>query len=77
VSMATNSGAGLLGLFSYTSAGIAKSLRAAVYTKTRKSIAQARHAEGKWMAKKSINDGDEIERILAKFEALRTKKAKQ
>ncbi|KAH7349176.1 hypothetical protein BKA66DRAFT_447158 [Pyrenochaeta sp. MPI-SDFR-AT-0127] len=71
VSMATKSGAGMFGLFGYTGTGIAKSLRAAVYTKTRRSIAEARRAEGKWLAEKKKYDADETEKIVAKFVALR------
>ncbi|KAF2621128.1 glycosyltransferase family 1 protein [Macroventuria anomochaeta] len=73
VNLATKSGAGMFGLFGYTSAGIAKSLRTAVYTKIRKSITEARHAEGRWLAEKSAH-GDETEKIVAAFEALRKKK---
>jgi hypothetical protein len=74
VSMATKSGAGMFGLFGYTSAGIAKSLRTVIYTKTRKRIAEARHAEGKWLVEKSEYCVDETEKIVANFEALMKKK---
>jgi hypothetical protein len=73
VSLATKSGAGMFGLVGYTSAGIAKSLRTAVYTKTRRSIAEARHAEGRWLAAKSSYGADKIGKIFVSFEALRRK----
>ena len=73
VSLATKSGAGMFGLVGYTSAGIAKSLRTAVYTKTRRSIAEARHAEGRWLAETSSYGADEIGKIFIGFEALRRK----
>lgn len=74
VSMATKSGAGMFGLLGYTSAGIAKSLRVAVYTKTRKVIAEARHAEGRWLAGKSTYGAGESEKIIASYEALKKTK---
>jgi hypothetical protein len=74
VSMATKSGAGMFGLMGYTSAGIAMSLRTAVYTKTKKRIAEARHAEGMWLVEKSNYGVDETEKIAARFEALKNKK---
>lgn len=70
VSLATKSGAGMFGLFGYTSAGIAKSLKSAVYTKTRKSITEARHVEGKWLVENSQYSADESEKIVAHFKAL-------
>ncbi|KAK7177329.1 UDP-glucose,sterol transferase [Paraphaeosphaeria sporulosa] len=70
VSMATKSGAGMFGLFGYTSAGIAKSLRTAVFTSTRKEIAEARHAEAKWLVKSSKYSPDEIEKLITSFKAL-------
>ena len=74
VSMACKSSAGMLGLVGYTSAGIVKSLRTAVYTKTKRSIAEARHAEGRRLAEKSSYGAGEIEKIFAGFEALRSLK---
>ncbi|TID06557.1 Sterol 3-beta-glucosyltransferase UGT80A2 [Colletotrichum higginsianum] len=48
-SLVAKSGAGMFGLFAYPSAGIAKSLRSAVYSGTRKAIAKERHREGQWL----------------------------
>ena len=75
MSMATKSGAGMFGLLGYTSDGIAKSLRTAVYTKTRKRIAEARHAEARWLIEKCGYGADETKKISARFEALNKKKA--
>jgi hypothetical protein len=74
VSMTTKTGAGMFGLFGYTSAGIAKSLRTAVYTKTRKSIAEARHAEGKWLIAHCGYGEYDAASIISKFESLKKKK---
>jgi hypothetical protein len=49
MNLTTKTGAGMFGLMGDTSAGMAKSLRTAVYSKTRKSIATATHAEGEWL----------------------------
>lgn len=54
--LVTKSGAGMFGLMGYTSAGIAKSLRTAMYSKTRKTVAKARHEEGRWLLQKSSYD---------------------
>ncbi|KAH7138489.1 hypothetical protein B0J11DRAFT_16631 [Dendryphion nanum] len=71
VGLTTKTGAGMFGLFGYTSAGIAKSLRTAIYTKTRKRIAEARHTEGKWLMEKYEDGSAGTENILARFEGLR------
>lgn len=71
VSLTTKTGAGMFGLVGYTSAGIAKSLRTAVYSKTRKSIAAARHAEGRWLIEQGRYGAEEATSIASRFEALR------
>lgn len=71
VSLTTKTGAGMFGLMGYTSAGIAKSLRTAVYSKTRKSIAAARHAEGRWLIEQGRYGAKEAASIASRFEALR------
>ncbi|XPS77336.1 hypothetical protein M3J09_009362 [Ascochyta lentis] len=70
VNMTTKTGAGMLGLMGYTSAGIAKSLRTAVYATTRKSIVDARHAEGRWLIEQGRYGVEEIASITSRFEAL-------
>jgi hypothetical protein len=74
ISMTTKTGAGMFGLMGYTSAGIAKSLRTAVYTKTRKSIAEARHAEGRWLVEQGRYGAKEVAAITSRFETLKKKK---
>ncbi|KAH6879854.1 hypothetical protein B0T10DRAFT_540540 [Thelonectria olida] len=73
-SLAAKSGAGMFGLFAYPSAGIAKSLRSAVHSGTRKAIAKARHGEGQWLvncdAALDVDSGE----ILASFNRLRSLK---
>jgi hypothetical protein len=53
VNMTTKTGAGIFGLLGYTDAGIAKSLRTAIYTRTAKTIADARHVERRWLVEQS------------------------
>jgi hypothetical protein len=73
VGLTTKTGAGMFGLMGYTGAGIAKSLRTAVYSGTRKSIAAARHAEGRWLVEQGRYGAAEAASITSKFEALRKK----
>jgi hypothetical protein len=72
--MATKTGAGMFGLWGYTSAGIAKSLRTAVYSKTRKRITEARRTEGRWLMENSMHTPEETEQIAARILALRGKR---
>lgn len=67
--LATKSGAGMFGLFGYTAAGIAKGLRTAVYTKTRKIIFEARNTEGTWLIEKCNYGQGETEKLLASLQA--------
>lgn len=71
--MTTKTGAGMFGLFGYTASGIAKSLRTAVYTKTRERISNARHAEGRWLTEKCNYGPIEFEKLRASFEAQKKK----
>jgi hypothetical protein len=73
VSITTKTGAGMFGLMGYTSAGIAKSLRTAVYSKTRKGIAAARHAEGGWLIGQGRYGAKEAASVASRFDALRKK----
>lgn len=73
VGLTTKTGAGMFGLVGYTGAGIAKSLRTVVYSDTRKSIAAARHAEGRWLIEQGRYGAGETASITSRFEALRKK----
>ncbi|OHF01558.1 hypothetical protein CORC01_03048 [Colletotrichum orchidophilum] len=70
-SLVAKSGAGMFGLLAYPSAGIAKGLRSAMDTGTRKAIAEEKHAEGQWLvngnAVSEVNAGE----VLASFNRLR------
>ncbi|KAH6840590.1 hypothetical protein B0I37DRAFT_347054 [Chaetomium sp. MPI-CAGE-AT-0009] len=75
-SLVAKSGAGMFGLFAYPSAGIAKSLRAAVYTGTRKVLAKAKHAEGQWLLRKGLPPGFTGDELANRFRELREAKCK-
>ncbi|CAI7567852.1 unnamed protein product [Penicillium pancosmium] len=47
--MTSKAGCAMFGIVVYPSVGIAKSLRSAVYSRTRKRIVKARRAEGTWL----------------------------
>ncbi|KAE8157889.1 UDP-Glycosyltransferase/glycogen phosphorylase [Aspergillus tamarii] len=47
--MASKAGCAMFGVIVYPGAGIAKSLKSSVYSKTRKKIIKARHIEGTWL----------------------------
>lgn len=73
-SLVTKSGAGMFGLLAYPSAGIAKSLRSAVHSGTRKTIAVERLVEGQWLVKgqgHAVLQMDSKE-IIASFNRLRS-----
>lgn len=73
-SLVAKNGAGMFGLLAYPSAGIAKSLRSAVYSSTRKTVAKEKLVEGQWLMKGQAGhaaldlDSDEI---IASFYRLR------
>ncbi|KZL66861.1 UDP-glucose,sterol transferase [Colletotrichum tofieldiae] len=70
-SLVAKSGAGMFGLLAYPSAGIAKSLRSAVYTGTRKAIAEEKHAEGQWLVNGNAVSEVSAGEVLASFNRLR------
>ncbi|KAF3402070.1 Sterol 3-beta-glucosyltransferase UGT80B1 [Penicillium rolfsii] len=47
--MTTKAGCAMFGVLVYPGVGIAKSLKSAIYFRTKKSIVKARHAEGAWL----------------------------
>lgn len=49
VNMTSKAGCAMFGVLVYPGAGIAKSLKSAIYSRTRKSIVKARCDEGKWL----------------------------
>jgi hypothetical protein len=71
MSLVTKSGAGMFGVFAYPSAGISKSLRTAVHSSTRKSIAKERHEEGIWMMKNGKGTQLDWDEVVHRFERLK------
>lgn len=74
VNLTSKTGAGMFGLVGYTSAGITRSLRTAVYSGTRKCIFEARNAEGQWLVDQGNYGDEEAASITARFEVLKNKK---
>jgi hypothetical protein len=70
VNMTTKTGAGMFGLLGYTGAGIAKSLRTAIHTRTGRSIADARHVEGRWLVEQGRYSTAEADVILQRLKVL-------
>ncbi|KAK1973775.1 hypothetical protein LZ30DRAFT_787520 [Colletotrichum cereale] len=68
-SLVAKSSAGMFGLFAYPSAGIAKSLRSAVYSGTGKVIAKERLVEGQWLVSGDATPALDLDawEILASF----------
>ncbi|KAI9163417.1 Sterol 3-beta-glucosyltransferase UGT80B1 [Paramyrothecium foliicola] len=71
VSLTTKSGAAMFGVLAYPSAGISKSLRTAVHSGTRKTIANERHVEGKWLLGGGRYGEAELMEGVAAFDRLR------
>lgn len=75
-SLVAKSGAGMFGLLAYPSAGIAKSLRSAVRSGTRKTIEKERLVEGQWLMSGRGQGRAALEMdpeaILASFNRLRS-----
>jgi len=63
--MTSKAGCAMFGVLAYPSAGIAKGIKSATYSRTRKKIAKARHDEGTWLLEK--NRCTEINSVVATF----------
>ncbi|KAK1566121.1 uncharacterized protein LY79DRAFT_572661 [Colletotrichum navitas] len=70
-SLMAKSGAGMFGLVAYPSAGIAKSLRTAVYSGTRKEVAKEKLREGQWLVKSDAVLDVDRSQIITSFYRLR------
>ncbi|KAM0226576.1 hypothetical protein ACHAQD_000500 [Fusarium lateritium] len=74
VHLVTKSGSGIYGLVGYTSAGIAKSLRTAVHSSTRKGIAQECHKEGEWLLQNGAGAKVDSRDVVSNFVRLKSGK---
>ncbi|KAL1628580.1 hypothetical protein SLS56_005812 [Neofusicoccum ribis] len=70
VSMGAKAGAAMFGLMAYPSAGVAKSLSSMTRTRTRKKIAEARHAEGRWLIEQGELQSVSDAAVMGAFEVL-------
>jgi hypothetical protein len=70
VGLVSKSGAGMFGIFAYSAQGIAKSLRAATYTRSRKSIEAERAFEGQWLVLRQQMDQHEVDTLVEEFDVM-------
>ncbi|KAI9371602.1 UDP-Glycosyltransferase/glycogen phosphorylase [Aspergillus egyptiacus] len=63
--MASKAGCAMFGVFAYPSAGIARSLRTLIHSRTRKQIAEARHSEAMWLLGSNRHPG--TDKVVAAF----------
>jgi hypothetical protein len=70
VGLISKSGAGMTGLFAYSTQGIAKSLRTATHSRSRKSIEAERSFEGQWLVLRRQMDESEVNALVDAFDAM-------
>jgi len=65
VSLTGNTGAGMFGLFAYSSQGIATSIKSLAYRDVRKAVSTEQHREGMWMIENAVGlDADGVLRAM-------------
>ncbi|CAG8019211.1 unnamed protein product [Penicillium salamii] len=64
--MTSKAGCAMFGVMVYPSSGIAKTLKSAIYSGTKRSIVKARHAEGAWLL--DHENPTEIEFVVTSFQ---------
>lgn len=67
VNLTMKTGAGTLGLIAYPCQGVYKSIHAAMHTRARKLIEQAKLEEGEWLVENQLDNGVEVEDIVRRF----------
>jgi len=67
VNLTMKTGAGTLGLIAYPCQGVYKSIHAAMHTRARKAIEQAKLEEGEWLVENQLDNGVEVEDIVRRF----------
>jgi hypothetical protein len=70
VGLVSKSGAGMFGIFAYSAQGIAKSLRSATHSRSRKSIEAERAFEGQWLVLRYQMEQDEVDGLVKSFDAM-------
>lgn len=71
VGLMTKSGAGMFGMFAYPASGIAKSLRSATHTRSRKAVEAARRIEGDYILHRATLLGESpLESVPEAFDRL-------
>ncbi|THX69963.1 UDP-Glycosyltransferase/glycogen phosphorylase [Aureobasidium pullulans] len=67
VNLTMKTGAGTLGLIAYPCQGVYKSIHAAMHTRARKLIEQAKLDEVEWLVENQLDNGVEVEDIVRRF----------
>lgn len=70
VGLVSKSGAGMFGIYAYSAQGIAKSLRSATHSRSRKSIEAERAFEGQWLVLKHQMGHDEVDALVREFDTM-------
>jgi hypothetical protein len=70
VGLVSKTGAGTIGLVAYSAQGIAKSLRSATHSRSRKSIEAERSSEGQWLVLRRQMDEREVDALVYAFDAM-------
>ena len=70
VGLAAHSGAGMFGMFAYPASGIARSLRHATHSRSRKAVELARCDEGEWLLLCGCLDDDQLRSVVELFDSL-------
>jgi hypothetical protein len=60
----------MFGIFAYSAQGIAKSLRSATHSRSRKSIEAERAFEGQWLVLRYQMEQDEVDGLVKSFDAM-------
>ncbi|KAH0365190.1 sterol glucosyltransferase, partial [Aureobasidium melanogenum] len=67
VNLTMKTGAGALGLIAYPCQGVYKSIHAAMHTKTRNAVEQAKFEEGEWLMNNQPKADAEIQDVVQRF----------
>jgi CheY-like chemotaxis protein len=67
VNLTMKTGAGTLGLIAYPCQGVYRSIHAAMHTRARKAIEQAKLKEGEWLVENQLDNGVEVQDIVRRF----------
>ena len=76
VNFTMKTGAGTLGLIAYPCQGVYKSIHAALHTKAKKEIEQARYEEGDWLLDSQVDGDFDSEKVIQDYLSISPGKGK-